>query len=383
MNEGLVYARRGPWLWIKLPNGNLIRMPFVAMSRKGLRGWARQELEAISDSSDGQKSQTFFATVAPVMACDLGCSYCIQNLAPAQSSHRPVRVPVIKMNTKVLRESVAFIERQMQAQGKNSLDLLIFGGEPLLDPELCYQLLDMTTAIGLERAEMVTNATRLGPEVAANLEAKGLRRIQVTFDGFAADHDSVRVTRRGEGTYSLIRSNVAAAQRSTGIAFKVRANLTMRNLDGIPRLLVDLANHLEPRKTEIEFAPVDDIGVGFSDVVVETDRLVHDMAGMYEMAAELGFRVKAPMPSSCQYCGPEPGLGGAVINADGTLYSSWDNLGRLERRAGHVGRGYDAKAIDRWTACGEAASYDRSQRLRVMHRLAQEILPLELSQLSG
>ena len=75
-------------------------------------------------------------------------------------------------------------------------------------------------------------------------------------------------------------------------------------------------------------------------------------------ALTAGFRVEPPVVAkSCSYCDTVGGRDGAVVSADGRLYSCWDSAGQAGFEVGDLDTGYapDTEITDRWVSCGYQA----------------------------
>jgi hypothetical protein len=108
----------------------------------------------------------------------------------------------------------------------HELVLLLFGGEPLLSPRVCRELLFRAADHGLASAAISTNGILLTPLVAEDLWRLGLKTVQVTFDGDRAEHNRVRATRSGHPTFDLITTNIARAAAAAPIEWKIRVNIS-------------------------------------------------------------------------------------------------------------------------------------------------------------
>jgi uncharacterized protein len=298
---------------------------------------------------------TFSATVVPVSTCNLACPYCIQNLGPAGGRRRPPRIPAHTMSPEVVEGAIRFLRSRMELAGLDSLDLLLFGGEPLTRPDICLDLLERAPALGLRRAEVVTNGTRLTPQLASSLAGAGVTAIQVTFDGDRIQHDQVRVVPGGLGTFDRILDRLAAAQASGPDDWRVRVNVSAGSVHRIYGLIDELANCLDVPSTTISFDLVDDTGVGYLDVLPRNRDTAESLVSLFRTASERGFRI-SPWVSNrrCVYCGDGEHPTGAVIDADGTLYSCWEAVGRVDQAVGDVDRGFAAMPLRRarWSSCG-------------------------------
>ncbi len=337
----LTQGRRS-WLFaqrlIPLPSA-LLRMPIVL-------GWL------LRDHLRLQPRTTLAATVIPQMGCNAACHYCIQNVTVSPTSVQ--RVKASWMNDAVMDATVKFIEQRRVTLGMKGIDLNIFGGEPLLSPERCYRLLERLAH--LSSAVIVTNAVLLSVDVARGLTERGVRGIQITFDGARKDHDNIRVLAANDGpTYDTIVTNLAAIDALDVLPNRqLRVNVTATNLAGLSGLLYDLAAKLTPKRWVVYFAVVDDNDVGWQDSVAPDQTLGMALADLARLAARLGFALPYPDGvGECGFCSKSFGEGGMVVNADGKLSSCWDTAGFPGMVVGDVVTGYAAEGNkNKWVQCG-------------------------------
>ncbi len=325
-------------------------------------GHLRPEVErhlADSGVNDPGPSPAYALTVLTATDCNLGCAYCIQNTAPDPTGgSRPSRIDSIWLRRDTAAAIMRFASAKMADSGLDGLDLHLFGGEPLLNPTGCLDLLELAADHGLRSARMTTNGTPLTRTIARKLAARGLDRIQITFDGSQIEHDRSRIRRSGGGTFDRILTNMAGANEATRLQWSLRINVTERNRDGVPEMVEQIAARVDPSRCRITFAMVYDIGVGFTGTVHRDQDLVDAVVGWMVLAGELGFSVSPPKPDRpCLSCSYPDGRFGAVVNADGTLYSCWDAAGRPGWEVGTVEDGYlpAADVPGRWVACGHTA----------------------------
>jgi uncharacterized protein len=315
-------------------------------------------------------------TVVTASGCNLGCPYCFQNTAPAAPGRfAPPRIPVYTMDNRTIGALVVFTRKRMATLGVDRLHVLLFGGEPLLHPRGCVEVLTRCAALGHLTAGIVTNGVLLRRPLARQLAAAGLGAVQVTLDGPAEVHDRLRTTRAGRGTYHGIVANVAAAQAATDLRFTLRLNVTPPALAGLTRLLDGLAGALDARRCGLGLAPVLDYDSGFRGHLRPTEGARRAILDAYAHAHDLGFRIARPGDGRCDFCSREPGSHGAVVNADGTLYSCWDSIGRAGFALGSVHTGYTTYSTDRWVRCaGQPAQAPPSPNpASAMRRFTDEI----------
>ena len=305
--------------------------------------------------------KVYALTVLTSTDCNLGCGYCFQNLAQDETGgSRPPRMPRARLSSATIEQTLDFASRQMAAVGLDKLHVLLFGGEPLLNPRGCKHLLERAADHGLESASMVSNATLLKPALAAELFELGLRSVQVTFDGAPAVHDAIRIRRSGGGTFDAIVENMAAVSDTVPLDWSIRVNVSHHNQATLDGLIDALAERLDPAMCGVYFAWVGDAGVGYTNQMRASGSLADRFFQWQRRATEAGFRVARPGASGpCSTCSFSDGKYGAVVNADGVLSSCWETAGRAEWRVGTVVDGYlpAEQTQDRWISCEDNRRY--------------------------
>ncbi len=301
-------------------------------------------------------------TVLTSTSCNLGCAYCFQNLGQdLAGGHQPPRIAHVRLTSRAIADVLTFTSARMAAAGIDRLALMLFGGEPLLNPAGCTELLARAHDYGLVTASMTSNGTLLTPALARKLAALGLRTVQITFDGDRNDHDQVRVRRNGAATFDAILANMTSVCAETDLRWHVRVNVSERNVAGIPALLERLAAALDPSRCL--FAPdlVGDVGIGYRNSVRAGEELARLFAIWHEYARRLGFGTVPPTAyPRCQACTYRDGRYGAVVNADGVLYSCWETAGRAGWHVGTVRDGYLDGVDARWISCRDLHRRDET-----------------------
>ncbi len=348
----------GNGCWWAVEGDNVARLPMEAVvddcNGRRLVPDARVALEG-QGFFDRRPRTAYAVTVLTATACNLGCAYCFQNTAlPEPGSQAPPRIRAATLTPDRVKRTAEFIRRQLEITGLDKATLLLFGGEPLLNPSGTLHLLRAVQEIGLAHAEIVTNGVLLKPDLATELVDAGLRRAQITFDGARETHDRIRVTRNGRGTYDTILRNVRAAAKHTDLSWHFRVNISHRNLEGIDRLIDDLGSLVEGRRASLHLALIDDVGFGYDNDIGYDDEYAQRFIELNDRAIRYGMSVPLSKPLSvCPYCSVTGGGSGAVINADGILYSCWETAGRDEWAVGDIDTGYITgdDLNNRWVAC--------------------------------
>lgn len=326
-------------------------------------------------------------TVLTSTACNLGCSYCFQNVAqdPAGGA-RPPRIAKIALTPSTIGRILEFTQARMREAGLRKLAVLLFGGEPLLNPRGCRELLVRAADVGMTQASMISNGTLLTAKMATSLEAVGLRGVQITFDGFREDHDAIRVTRAGGATYDRIVHNIAEVSGVSRLAWDLRVNVTHHNSSGIGDLIDDLAERLDPSRCRLYFSRVGDTGIGFENGLRFRDDTAEQFVAWNRRAIEAGFRIALPSADvPCQTCTVADGRYGAVVSADGTLSSCWETAGKPGWEVGTVAGGYLPTEVTagRWTSCMDSYQYADSAEQREAFRDKVDAAVLDYLAASG
>jgi uncharacterized protein len=304
---------------------------------------------------------TYSLTVLTTTRCNLGCAYCFQNVGQdTTGGNRPPRIDSSRLTSDTITSILDFTGRKQAESGLRLLTLILFGGEPLLNPRGCLELLERAGGYGLHQATMVSNGTLLTPSLARQLSGLGLRDVQVTFDGDRPDHDRIRVRRTGGGTFDAIVAAMAKVMTAAPIRFVLRVNVSHENHEGIGALIERLATELDPARCTIYFSRVGDVEIGYRNDLVFSAEQAARFIQWQRRALDLGFAVPRPsVQKPCQACSFKDGRYGAVVNSDGTLFSCWETAGKPGWEVGAASGGYlpGARTEGRWVSCEESYRY--------------------------
>lgn len=164
---------------------------------------------------------TLGLVIAPTLACNMACAYCFES--PSQGI----------MNDTVMEGLVQFVKKYIDS-GIKKIDIVWYGGEPLLGLNVIEKLSERFIAISEENkilytAFIITNGTLYTKETAEKLKNLKVRGAQITLDGDKMIHDQRRPFRNGKGTFDQILKNIR--ETADIISINLRVNVDKTNID--------------------------------------------------------------------------------------------------------------------------------------------------------
>ena len=171
-------------------------------------------------------------TVIPTHACNLACKYCYQGHGDVLSN---------TMNKDTITRTIEFIKKN--AVGRRTLGVNFYGGEPLLFPDIVFTILEELKQYAQENdiqlsTTFTSNGTLFTEEIVKKLKDYN-HEVQITLCGPKEVHDTVRIDKKGNGTYDKLM-DVIALFKEHGTAFHIRVDVDQDNYDTIKPLLEDL-----------------------------------------------------------------------------------------------------------------------------------------------
>lgn len=143
------------------------------------------------------KSQTAYKVlvIVPTLDCNLSCPYCYEGKNKKKQS----------MSRETIENVKSYINSHIVAENTRYLNLIWYGGEPLLEYNTICEINEHILQMGINyKASIVTNGTLLSQAMINSFDKLNVHRIQLTFDGPKDNHDSKRFFKGGEGTFELL-----------------------------------------------------------------------------------------------------------------------------------------------------------------------------------
>ena len=193
-------------------------------------------------------------TLLTTLQCNFACDYCFQG------DHGDYNKFADKMSAATAAKVGEWIEGELERLRPEKFLLTFFGGEPLLNLPVMYELSERlwraSNRVGTPVSiSIITNGLLLTEEVVDRMVPFGLRGVKITLDGDRATHDRMRPLRGGQGTFDRIIQNLRRVSGKCGIA--IGGNFDESSVDSYPALLEflreqEFAEHL----VKVNFKPI-------------------------------------------------------------------------------------------------------------------------------
>jgi len=261
-----------------LTDAQLIVSPDVAalLDRTSFDGLSENERDAISLLSDNgffvedhetdrrnlndyfhrikHSAEELHITVLTTLQCNFACGYCYQG------DREDFNQFAEKMTLETSARVAEWIEQELDRLRPEKFAMTFFGGEPLLNLPVVYDLAERTWAATQTRGikqtlSIITNGLLLTEDVVDRLSPYGLRSIKITLDGDRDTHDRMRPLRGGQGTFDRIVDNIRKVAHRTRIS--IGGNFDESSADSFPALLDFIAKQdFADKLVRVNFKPI-------------------------------------------------------------------------------------------------------------------------------
>jgi uncharacterized protein len=293
---------------------------------------------------------TTYATLLPTLACNLACTYCIQQ-----------DTPNTRMDAETEEAAVAFVLRKVDEARSRRLTVHYIGGEPLTRKDLLLRTAARFAAAMRERGgtfdwELTTNGIGLRADFLKALLAHGTGSVKLTLDGDRETNDAARVWRSGQGTFDEVYGALLeVARECPGVSLRLGGNFRAGQEASYERLLDRLERDgLRGRLEAVRFKPVVDLAPSCGSCAEGPG----EAAGLVQLGSSARRRGLAREPHAAGI----DALGACeihwanawVIDPDGLVYRCFSLAGHPEMAIGSVRDG--AAGPDRLAAARPWAS---------------------------
>lgn len=168
--------------------------------------------------------------------CNFACKYChfMTNKTPREEHH---------LSDGQLEQYLAYFDTVSAPKGKN---IIFFGGEPLLRPQIIFQTVEHYCRLREPVPELTlfTNCTLVTPELAAWLSRNEVKVI-ASIDGFAPEHDQMRVSGTGASTFAQTLRGYRLLQEA-GCKVGISCTVGVHNVQHLDELCLRMIEELQP-----------------------------------------------------------------------------------------------------------------------------------------
>ena len=261
--------------------------------------------------------------IAPTLACNFNCPYCFENHTNKN-----------KMNLEIQNKIIDFIKKILISSKKKELNIIWFGGEPLLCLEIIEYISKSLIFFCNENkinysSGMLSNGYFFNKKSVEILNNCKLNRIQITLDGLEKSHDLTRHLSNGQGSFKQIIDNLNSIKFNGIISIRHSIyNNNKHEVEELKKLIEEIKNKTgnfityytapvinnpgEKRESSIEYLDIND------SIIFELERR------------------KRRIPSfKIHYC-DAPSLFFFGIGPEGELYKCWEDFGFKDRIYGNV-----------------------------------------------
>jgi len=269
--------------------------------------------------------------------CNFACKYCYEMGSGKQ----------VKMTEEKFNELIMWYKHKIVHGGVSECQIILFGGEPLLNIPKFVKLLESVKTIAelnnvVLTTKVITNGFLLDKSFIDTMMPYNLTEIQVTIDGLPRYHDKLRPLKNGAGTYGTIFSNLLSTSSSrSGITYLCRINFGKHNIEQIPLFLEHL-NHEDPsHHITPYFAHVTQtnsqksISTSFcsNNVISDDLELSNNYLKLWRKAKDLGYKIPSLFTlGPCMYYSAN----GYLITPTGDLYKCLDMIGVESQVCGNI-----------------------------------------------
>jgi len=286
--------------------------------------WDELKILKLRNNMTRYNPNSLAMVISPSLFCDFACDYCY------------VDREKVTMSPQTIKALKNFFKKRIEKS--DVVEVCWTGGEPTLAIEVVEDLNSYFSNESLKKkaefnCSMVTNGYSLTKQIVNRLKNCGIKKFQITLDGYREYHDRYRHRPGGGKTYDRIIANIEMASKE-GVSIVLRSNINKDNYEGIYRLIDDLSER-DINKENFLFAPcmVMDVKTskGHCSCNVFSNRefsLLEPDILLY--SAKKGFNIMKEMLSTLRtFCGANT-LSLYVIDAHGNILKCWCNLGRAD-----------------------------------------------------
>jgi uncharacterized protein len=201
-----------------------------------------------------EDTESLRVTVLTTLQCNFACDYCFQG------DHGDYNKHADRMSLETSAQVAGWIDERMRELKPKTLSITFFGGEPLVNLPVMYDIAERAWTSTRERGvelkiSIITNGLLLTEEVVDRLLPFGLSYVKITLDGDRDTHNRMRPLRGGQGTFDRIVENVRKVAGKVRIG--IGGNFDADSVESFPALLDFLkAQDFADKLVKVAFKPI-------------------------------------------------------------------------------------------------------------------------------
>ena len=178
-------------------------------------------------------TSTIVVTLVLTRNCNFACVYCYEK----ENKGLP-----LYMSSEVIDATYKFFKDFITKNGVKKIDVIFYGGEPLLNFEGMKYAVDKFKKLeGIKNNlkvefEIITNGYLITEKIATFIKNHNFKRVQITLDGPPNIHNKSRPLRGGGKTFERILNNIILLNK-LNVEVAIRSNLYTDTVQYYPLLL--------------------------------------------------------------------------------------------------------------------------------------------------
>jgi uncharacterized protein len=189
----------------------------------------KENIEILERFRKNYNSKKFHLTFFVTESCNFNCSYCFVNKS-VQNTISNTTIDTI----------IDTIKKKVEKNAYREITISWFGGEPLLAFSQIVYFLTLLNKYCSEKSInllniMVTNGYLLDLKKFEELYKLGIKKMQITFDGYKDKHNTIRIHEKFENTFDKIFSNLIEIRniKYDDFGIIVRCNYSKKHPDDV------------------------------------------------------------------------------------------------------------------------------------------------------
>lgn len=239
-----------------------------------------------------------------------------------------------------------FLISASQQQRSKYINVVLFGGEPLLNIGVGFEILDKLNIYcgdndKILTCSMVTNGSLLTDEILMRLQKYNCTMIQITIDGPPEIHNTRRVAKTGNGTFEQVINGIKLVDKySDNIHCVIRINIDKTNILETERVLTIL-REAGIKKSSVDFGIVrssTNACSSYADNCFGDNELGEVLDDLWKKSAKDNFSIYPHPVRKWIYCGVYND-NNFTIAPTGEVYKCWEMVGDEKHKIGEIASG--------------------------------------------